>query len=131
MGSVQGCHGLWISDPQASENTSKRTLNALLSVLAPPVIDFRWMLQGLHYHTILFGFLLQRAQLLPGCLRGTDVERDPDVLKSDSRLFGNSQRPLEVQVTFDRNIDALRRYAHRSGHHLTGDLRACGDCTQE
>ena len=60
-GSVQGCHGLRISDPQASENTAKRTLSTLLLVLPPPVIDFRWMLQGLHYDTILFGFLLQCA----------------------------------------------------------------------
>jgi len=62
-GKCMGCHEFWISDPQGSENTGKAacTLNALLSLLTPAVIDFRRMLQGLYYDTILFRFLLQGA----------------------------------------------------------------------
>ena len=43
----KGCHGLCISDTQASENTGQATcaLDALLSLLAPTVFDFRRMLR--------------------------------------------------------------------------------------
>jgi len=46
---------------QKLRGKAARILKALLSLLPPPVIDFRRMLQGLHYHAILFGFLLQGA----------------------------------------------------------------------
>src|SRR5580658_1875491 len=125
VGMAKILRGPWTLSAQAAG-----TLKTLLSLILPPVIDFRRMFQGLHYHTILFGFLLQGAQLLCSGLRCADVENDSDALKSDSRFFGNSQGSLQVQVTFDRDVYALGGYAHGSRHHLAGDLGAGGDCAQ-
>lgn len=115
----------------AEVGEAARALKALLSLISPLVIDFGGMLQGLHYHTILFGLLLQGAQLLAGCLRRADVKNDSDALKSDSRVFGNSQGPLQVQVALDGDVNALGGYAHGCGHHLAGDLGTGGDCAQQ
>jgi hypothetical protein len=80
------------------------------------------MEQGLHYHAILFGFLLERRQLFLGCLRGADIEIDPNTFKSNRNVLGHSQCPLQVQITLNRDLDIIDRYTHGGGYHLASDL---------
>src|ERR1700752_1737280 len=51
----------------------------------PYVLDRRRMQESLHDHAILLSFLLERGQLLCRRLRRTNIEIDPDILKSDGR----------------------------------------------
>ncbi len=64
-----------------------------------------------------------------GC---ADVKNDSDALKSDGRLFRDSQRSLQVQMHPPvRDIDAFGGYFHRRGYHLASDLRASGERPQQ
>ena len=33
-----------------------------------------------------------------------------------------SQRALEIEIPFDGDVNSLRGYSHRGGHHLAGNL---------
>ncbi len=56
---------------------------------------------------------------------GARTSKVSDALKSDGRLFRDSQYSLQIQIALDGDIDALCGYSHGSGYHLASDLRAC------
>jgi hypothetical protein len=92
----------------------------------PHVLDWRRMQQCLHYNAILFGFLLKSCQLLLRCLRRVDIKIDADAFKADRHRFRHAECPLQIQVSLNCHLDIIRRYSHRGGDHLAGDLCASG-----
>jgi len=81
------------------------------------------MQQGLHHDAVLFGFLAQSLQLLLICLWCSDIKNGSNALKSYWYFLGYPERALQIKIALNRDINCLCRYAHRSGYHLTCNLR--------
>src|SRR5882724_6245262 len=47
-----------------------------------------------------------------------------DALKTDRHLFRYAKRAAQIQISLHSDLDALSRYAHGCGDHLTRDLGA-------
>src|SRR6266576_2581137 len=47
-----------------------------------------------------------------------------DALKTDRHLFRDAKRAAQIQIALHSDLDALSRYAHGCGDHLTRYLRA-------
>jgi len=101
-----------------------RATRVKLSRADPIGLQSWWLQQGLHNDTILFGFFLQAAQLLRCCLRRINVECEPDALEANGHILCYTEGASEIQISFDGDLDAVRRYTHGCGHHLASKLCA-------
>jgi hypothetical protein len=90
------------------------------------------MQQSLHDDTILLCLSLQCSQLFRARFGCAYIEKNTDTLKPDRCFLGDAQRPLQIKITLNRNLDAFCLDAHCRGDHLTRDLGAgCQSAQQQ
>lgn len=71
--------------------------------------------KSLIHHTVALGQPAERFQLICRGV-GIKIEAEPDILKTDGRLFGYAQRPAEIQVSFGSHRTPAQDYTDRGGH---------------
>ena len=111
---------------------SEDFIAAICSIVPNPLgLHLRWPRQGLHNHTILFRLCLQSLHLFRGCVWRGNIKMKTNALETDGHVFRYPKRASKIQVSFHRDLNAFRRYTHSSGHHLTGDLRASRQSSEQ
>lgn len=82
------------------------------------------MQEGLHHHAVFFGSVTQRLDLLRCRLGSFEVKVKVDRLEPYRHILGHAQSSPEVEVPFHGDVDPFHRNTHGSSHHLSSDLGA-------
>ena len=76
------------------------------------------------YRSVLASSAASSSSVASGASRS---EADADRLEADARVTVGAERPLQVEIALDLDLDAPDRDLHRRGDHLARDLRAGGE----
>jgi hypothetical protein len=88
------------------------------------------MHQSLHDDTIPLAPFTESLQLFRRGLGSKDVKPQADPLETYRGIARNPERPSQVQIPLNGDLDAFGPYLHGRGHHLTGNLGACRQGSQ-
>src|ERR1019366_1209148 len=87
--------------------------------------------QCLQHYAVALGLLHQRVELRLARLRRGDVEAKPDGFEPDRCVAHQAEGAAQIEVTFHGHPDLLDREFHRGGNHLTGDLSAGSERSEQ
>jgi hypothetical protein len=89
-------------------------------------VDRRRPAKRLIHDAVAFRQAHERIELLVRSI-GLQLERQPDILKPDGRLFRDAQRSAEIEVAFDTNVAGPDLDAERGRDGIHRHAGACGE----
>src|SRR3954454_21557330 len=102
-----------------------------IALLRPHHLDRRWPLEGLQNGAIALGPRHEALEVLGARTGGVDLEPQADRVEAGRHLAVDPERPAQVEVAVDNDLDLARVEPHRRRDHLAGQLRAGGERPEE
>jgi hypothetical protein len=79
----------------------------------------------------LFCLFAQSLYLFLGGFRSRDVKAKVNALKANGHVGGYTECAAKIEIAFDRDFNAIGHNSHGCGDHLTRDLCACRQGSEE